>query len=93
MSYLVKISLKQKKYNLIGYKGKQVRDNIHSSDLVRCFWEFYKKPSRGEIYNVGGGRFSNCSVIEALNIVEDIAKIKIKKKYSKKIELVIIFGI
>ncbi len=84
LSYLVKISLKQKKYNLIGYKGKQVRDNIHSSDLVRCFWEFYKKPSRGEIYNVGGGRFSNCSVIEALNIVEDIAKIKIKKKYSKK---------
>ena len=60
LSYLVKASLKLKKYNLIGYKGKQVRDNIHSYDLVSCFWEFFKKPKRGEVYNTGGGRFSNC---------------------------------
>ena len=79
LSYLVKASIQNKKYTLIGYKGKQVRDNIHSEDLVKCFWEFYKKPSRGEIYNTGGGRFSNCSIIEALNLVEKIAKIKIKK--------------
>jgi CDP-paratose 2-epimerase len=50
---------------MIGYKGKQVRDNIHSNDLVNCFWEVYKKPRYGEVYNIGGGRFSNCSVIEA----------------------------
>ena len=84
LSYLVKISLKKKKYNLIGYKGKQVRDNIHSNDLVKCFWEFYKRPTKGEIYNVGGGRFSNCSILEAINILEKIVKIKIKKKYFKK---------
>ena len=71
LSYLVKASIKLKKYSMIGYKGKQVRDNIHSSDLIN-FWEFYKKPTYGEIYNAGGGRFSNCSVLEALNLVEKI---------------------
>ncbi len=83
LSYLVKVSLSRKKYHLIGYKGKQVRDNLHSNDLVKCFWEFYKKPRYGEIYNIGGGRFSNCSIIEALNLVEEIAKIKIKKRILK----------
>ena len=80
LSYLVKSSLQNKKYTLIGYKGKQVRDNIHSQDLVSCFWEFYKKPGIGEIYNIGGGRYSNCSIIEALNVIEKISKIKIKRK-------------
>jgi CDP-paratose 2-epimerase len=83
LSYLVKITLSQKKYNLIGYKGKQVRDNLHSYDLVNCFWEFYKKPKSGEVYNIGGGRFSNCSIIEALEEVENITKIKIKKNIIK----------
>ena len=80
LSYLVKTSLKKKQYTLIGYKGKQVRDNIHSHDLVNCFWEFYKKPRKGEVYNIGGGRYSNCSILEALNFIEKISKIKIKKK-------------
>ena len=84
LSYLVKASLKNKKYSMIGYKGKQVRDNIHSSDLVNCFWEVFKKPKRGEVYNMGGGRKSNCSVIEALEMVEDITGIQIKKEYVKK---------
>ena len=84
LSYLVKASLKEKKYYLIGYKGKQVRDNIHSEDLVRSFWEFYKKPRKGEVYNIGGGRFSNCSIIEALNTVERLAKVKIKRVLLKK---------
>ena len=84
LSYLVKASLQKKKYYLIGYKGKQVRDNIHSEDLVKCFWEFYKKPRYGEVYNTGGGRFSNCSIIEALNIVEKIGKIKVKKRLLKQ---------
>ena len=83
LSYLVKISLQKKKYTMIGYKGKQVRDNIHSKDLVNCFWEFYKKPGSGEVYNTGGGRFSNCSILEALNLVEKIARVKIKKKILK----------
>ena len=81
LSYLVKSSIEKKHYTIFGYKGKQVRDNIHSSDLINCFWEFFKKPKKGEIYNIGGGRFSNCSIIEALNIVEKTCKIKIKRKY------------
>ena len=83
LSYLVKSSLLKKEYTLIGYKGKQVRDNIHSYDLVNCFWEFYKKPTSGKVYNIGGGRVSNCSVLEALHLVEDISGIKIKKKILK----------
>jgi CDP-paratose 2-epimerase len=84
LSYLVRSSLQNKKYNLIGYKGKQVRDNIHSQDLVSCFWEFYKKPGKGEVYNIGGGRYSNCSIIEALNTIEKISKIKIKRNVISK---------
>ena len=84
LSFLVKQSSKNKKYDLIGYKGKQVRDNLHSNDLVNCFWEFYKKPRKGEIYNIGGGRYSNCSIIEALNLFESISKTSIKRKILKK---------
>ena len=84
LSYLVKTSLAKKKYSLIGYKGKQVRDNLHSYDLVNCFWEFYKKPRSGEVYNIGGGRYSNCSIIEAIDLLENISKIKIKKEIIKK---------
>jgi CDP-paratose 2-epimerase len=80
LSYLVKLCVKKNFYKVIGYKGKQVRDNIHSHDLVNCFWQFYKKPKQGSIYNIGGGRFSNCSILEAISIVE--------KKTSKKIRLV-----
>ena len=84
LSYLVKASMQKKKYTLIGYKGKQVRDNIHSQDLVQCFWQFYKKPGFGEVYNTGGGRYSNCSVIEALNLIEKITGTKIKRKIIKQ---------
>jgi CDP-paratose 2-epimerase len=84
LSYLVKCCNEKKKYSLIGYKGKQVRDNLHSKDLINCFWEFYKKPKKGEVYNVGGGRFSNCSVIEAINIFESITNFEIKRKIIKK---------
>ncbi len=84
LSYLVKTAVTKKKYAIIGYKGKQVRDNIHSSDLVQCFWEFYKKPRHGEVYNVGGCRFSNCSIIEAINFLIKKTNVKIIKKYNKK---------
>ena len=57
---------------------------MHSNDLINCFWEFYKKPRKGEVYNIGGGRNSNCSILEALSIVEKIAKIQIKKRILKK---------
>ena len=60
-----------------------MRDNLHSHDLVNCFWEFYKKPRSGEVYNMGGGRFSNCSILEALNLVEKLTNISIKKRIVK----------
>ena len=78
LSYLVKSCVSKKKYTIIGYKGKQVRDNMHSFDLVNCFWEFYKKPKKGEVFNIGGGLHSNCSIIEAINIIEKITNQKIK---------------
>ena len=84
LSYLVKKCIKDKSYKIIGYEGKQVRDNIHSYDLVKCFWEFFKKPKRGEVYNIGGGRYSNCSIIEAINLLESKSGLKIKKNYVKK---------
>ena len=84
LSYLVKSCLKEKKYTIIGYEGKQVRDNIHSSDLVNCFWEYYKNPRKGMVYNIGGGRKCSCSIIEAINIIEKNAKIKVKLKVLKK---------
>tara|TARA_B100000767_G_C19762543_1_gene535894 strand:+ start:1359 stop:2402 length:1044 start_codon:yes stop_codon:yes gene_type:complete len=83
LSYLVKLSIKERRYSIIGYKGKQVRDNLHSHDLVNCFWEFYKKPRKGEVYNIGGGRHSNCSIIEALELIEELKNISIKKEYLK----------
>ena len=69
-----------------------MRDNIHSNDLVSCFWHFFKKPKYGEIYNTGGGRYSNCSILEALNLVEEISGVEIKKFIQSRIELVITFG-
>ncbi len=84
LSYLVKSCIKKKSYTIIGYKGKQVRDNIHSSDLIQCFWNYFKKPKTGEVYNIGGGRYSNCSVLEALKIVQDLTGLEIKKKYIKQ---------
>jgi len=84
LSYLIKSCIQNKAYSIIGYKGKQVRDNLHSYDLINCFWEFFKKPKRGVVYNIGGGRYSNCSIIEALELFEKLKKIKIKKKILKE---------
>ena len=83
LSFLVKTIIKNKKYNLIGYKGKQVRDNIHSTDLVNCFWQYFKRPSKGEFYNVGGGRKSNCSILEAIYYIENKTGVEVNKTYSK----------
>ncbi len=84
LNYLVKCNLNKKKYFIFGYKGKQVRDNIHSKDLVNQFWEFYKKPRYGEVYNTGGGKYSNCSVIEAIQIVQKKTNIKMNFKVLAK---------
>jgi CDP-paratose 2-epimerase len=72
LSYLVKCVVTGRLYTIYGYKGKQVRDNIHSHDLVSAFWEFYQKPRAGAVYNIGGSRHSNCSMIEAIRIAEQL---------------------
>lgn len=69
LSYLVKCMVYNKPYTIFGYKGKQVRDNIHSYDLVNMFWHFHKNPRHGEVYNVGGGRKNSCSILEAIDMV------------------------
>ena len=84
LSYLVKCCLKGKLYKVYGFKGKQVRDNIHSSDIVNMIWEFIKKPSKGEVYNVGGGKQNSCSILEAINLIEKITKKKMNYKILKQ---------
>lgn len=82
LSYLMKCAISNEHYTVYGYKGKQVRDNIHSWDLVNMFWHFYKSPRQGEVYNAGGGRHSNCSMQEAIKIVENITNKKMNYSYS-----------
>ena len=73
LSYLVKCVVNDKPYTIFGYKGKQVRDNIHSWDLVNMFWEFHQNPKQGEVYNVGGGRDNSTSILEAIDTINRIA--------------------
>jgi len=72
LSYLMICAVRGQPYKVLGYKGKQVRDNIHSFDLVNAFWQFFKKPRVGQVYNIGGGRFANCSMLEAIALCEEI---------------------
>ncbi len=70
LAYLVKCAQSGRPYTVYGYKGKQVRDNIHSYDLVNAIWHFFERPTAGAVYNMGGSRHSNCSVLEAIAKVE-----------------------
>ena len=73
LSYLMRCVATGKPYTVYGYKGKQVRDNIHAADLIAAFDHFWRNPRAGEVYNIGGGRFSNCSMAEAITLCESIA--------------------
>lgn len=81
LSYLVKCILTGRKYTIFGYKGKQVRDNIHAHDLINAFNLFYQRPGVGEVYNIGGSRFANISILEAIEKIEQIADRKAKIEY------------
>jgi CDP-paratose 2-epimerase len=81
LAYLMKCAVTGREYKIFGYKGKQVRDNIHSSDLVSAFDEFFRDPRAGEVYNIGGGRYSNCSILEAVKSCEEITGKKMNLKY------------
>jgi CDP-paratose 2-epimerase len=83
LSYLVKCAMTDSSYTIFGYDGKQVRDNIHSFDLVNMFWHYYQNPKAGEVYNAGGGRHSNCSMLEAIKEIENISGKKLDYSISE----------
>jgi CDP-paratose 2-epimerase len=83
LAYLMKCCVTETPYQVFGYKGKQVRDNIHSFDLIQAFDAFYETPRFGEVYNIGGGRFSNCSMLEAMTLCEEIAAREIRWTYKE----------
>jgi CDP-paratose 2-epimerase len=81
LSYLVKCNLEEKEYTIFGYKGKQVRDNIHSYDVARFIEEFIKAPRSGEVYNLGGGKENTTAILEAFKLIENISGKPMKYTY------------
>ncbi|RZK29762.1 MAG: NAD-dependent epimerase/dehydratase family protein, partial [Hymenobacter sp.] len=81
LSYLIKCNLEERKYTVFGYKGKQVRDNIHSHDVVRFMEEFIENPRVGEVYNIGGGRDNSISILEAFKLISDISGKEMRYDY------------
>jgi CDP-paratose 2-epimerase len=84
LSYLMKCAITGDHYSVFGYKGKQVRDNIHSYDMSNMFWHFYNNPKCGEVYNAGGSRHSNCSIQEAIALCEQITDNKMNYSYEEQ---------
>lgn len=83
LAYLMKCAVTGNAYTIFGYKGKQVRDNIHSSDLIAAFYEFFKSPDSAAVYNIGGGRESNCSMLEAIEFCQEISGRELSYSYSE----------
>ena len=73
LAYLVLCAVNSRPYKIFGYKGKQVRDNIHSRDLISAFWHFIQNPRIGEVYNIGGSRHSNVSVLESIRLIRELS--------------------
>lgn len=84
LSYLIKCNIEKKKYTVFGYKGKQVRDNIHSIDVAKFIEVFIDKPRIGEVYNIGGGKENSVSILEAFKLIEKISGIEMKYQYDEK---------
>jgi len=83
LAYLMKCTVQGRPYSIFGYKGKQVRDNIHSHDLVEAFWHFIQKPRSAEVYNIGGSRHSNCSMLEAIQLCQEISGKELQWSYKE----------
>jgi CDP-paratose 2-epimerase len=81
LAYLVRCAAMGKPYAVFGYRAKQVRDNLHSADLIQAFDEFFRAPRSGEVYNMGGGRYSNCSVLEAIDLAQEITGLELQWEY------------
>lgn len=84
LAYLAKCAVTGKPYTVFGYKGRQVRDNIHSHDLVQMFWHFFQAPRAGEVYNAGGSRHSNCSMNEATGLCEELTGREMSISYAQE---------
>jgi CDP-paratose 2-epimerase len=84
LSYLMSCTMRDRPYRVFGHKGKQVRDNIHSSDVVEACAEFIRAPRAGEVYNIGGGRANSCSLLEAIELCEEISGRKLNWEYEEK---------
>lgn len=84
LAYLMRCIMTGTPYTIFGYKGKQVRDAIHSTDLIRAFDEFYRAPRIAEVYNIGGGRFSNCSMLEGIELGQKIAGRELQSTYKEQ---------
>ena len=87
LSYLMQCVVTGKHYNVLGYKGKQVRDNIHSYDLVNMFWHFFQNPRQGEVYNAGGSRHSHASMLETITLCENVADRQLNKSFVEEARL------
>tara|TARA_Y100000590_G_C15684018_1_gene1000884 strand:+ start:577 stop:1623 length:1047 start_codon:yes stop_codon:yes gene_type:complete len=83
LNYLIKAAKEKKTYKIYGYKGKQVRDNIHSSDVVLALWNFYKTKNNSGVYNIGGGRANSCSILEIIKILKEKYNLKLNYKIIK----------
>ena len=84
LAYLIKCAVTRRKYKIYGYKGKQVRDNIHSFDLVNAFYHYFQNPRCAEVYNLGGGRFANISILEAILTCEKLSGEKFNYEYVER---------
>ena len=84
LAYLMKCTTTGTPYSVFGYQGKQVRDNIHSADLIRAFYSFFKNPRIAAVYNIGGGRHSNCSMLEAISLGQEIAGRELNWTYEER---------
>jgi CDP-paratose 2-epimerase len=84
LAYVMRCVMTGTPYTVHGYMGKQVRDAIHSSDLIRAFHRFFEHPRIAEVYNIGGGRFSNCSVLEAIDLAEETTGRRLEWSYSDR---------
>ncbi len=84
LAYLMKCAVTERPYTVFGYKGKQVRDNMHSADLVSAIELVTRAPRSGAVYNIGGGRFSNCSMLEAITLCEDIVGKPLNWSYDER---------
>jgi len=83
LAYIIDCAVNKKPYKLFGYKGKQVRDQIHSFDVVNAFWHFYKNPKKGEVYNIGGTKINAASILEIIEILEKDFDLKLNFSYSE----------